>query len=188
MMHLHECIFLHAFFIVHTERIFNTVWRKDSHVLVAPENYPSSTGFEPLLFIEAGGVADWKRTILRNYPLIDYSYFVGPPLPRCDHPTAWVKSRGEEITDFKGNGTPVPSILHKSERWPEYRVRESYRRISHCHSPSWYDRWWPTRIIPFQLDFCHFATVNSDTRFTNWLCDCLHRFEGRLKMAGYTRQ
>lgn len=39
-------------------------------------------------------------------------------------------------------------------------------------------------IFSFQVDFRHFATVSMYTRFTYWLCDCLHRFEGCLKMTG----
>lgn len=31
------------------------------------------------------------------------------------------------------------------------------------------------------MDFRHYASVSTDNRFTYWLCDCLHRFEGCLK-------
>lgn len=34
------------------------------------------------------------------------------------------------------------------------------------------------------MDFRHYASVSTGNCFTFWLCDCLHRFEVRLKAAG----
>lgn len=39
-------------------------------------------------------------------------------------------------------------------------------------------------IFSYSVNFRHYAPVSRDTRFTYWLCNCLNRFEGTLKMDG----
>lgn len=42
----------------------------------------------------------------------------------------------------------------------------------------------PSEQFTTEVDFRHYASVNTDNRFTFWLCDCLHWFEVRLKATG----
>lgn len=37
------------------------------------------------------------------------------------------------------------------------------------------------------VDFRHYASISTDNRFRFWLCDCLYRFEVRLKVVGVMR-
>lgn len=47
---------------------------------------------------------------MRSHLLSDYCYFANPPLPPCNHPTACVVERIEEMVDFRGNGVPAPEF------------------------------------------------------------------------------
>lgn len=47
----------------------------DSQLAVAPENLPSSSGFEPLPFLRAKGLTSLKRGFLRNRLLNGYGTF-----------------------------------------------------------------------------------------------------------------
>lgn len=78
--------------------------------MVPQVDHTSSVGYELLLFLGAKGVANLRRAILGGYPLSGYGYFASPNLPLYDHPIKWLESKGENMSDFKGKGTPVPKF------------------------------------------------------------------------------
>lgn len=88
------------------------------------------------------------------------------------------------LGSFQGNGTPVPKF-HKSDCAHLKDNMDIRQESVKCESPIttlFHDMIVddPTRRFLFQVDFRHCASVSMDKHFMYWLCDCLHRFEGRL--------
>lgn len=75
-------------------RVYYVVKDLDPQLPVVPEDYWSFTGYEPLPFL---GTRLW---------LSGYGYFNGQPLTPCDHPTEWIVTKGEDMSNSKGKGIP----------------------------------------------------------------------------------
>lgn len=80
--------------------------KMDLQLHAAPQNYPSSTGTEPLP-LRAGAMNAVGWGVPRFYPMMDYGYLDEWPLPTCDHPTEWVYTKSVDMTKFKGKGNPA---------------------------------------------------------------------------------
>lgn len=114
-----------------------------------------------------------------------YCYFIVHAVPLCNHPTAWVDSRSEELAGFKGKGSPAlefhesPCIHLKDDiSIGSESVRGTSPNAILLHDMIGDE---PTRMLPFQVDFRHYASFSTASQLTYWVCDYLHRFESRLK-------
>lgn len=116
---------------------------------------------------------------MRGYPLSDYDYFTSPPVPPYDHPTKWVESKAESISDFRGKSTPTIEFQLGFCTNLKDDISGGQEDVT-CESPIstllqdmiGED---PSGIFPSSVNSLHFATV---------IWDYLSCFEGTLKMVG----
>lgn len=127
------------------------------------------------------------REFTRSYPLSGYGYFSVLALDAHTHPSEWVEEWSDELTDFQGKGIPKPEFhlnkcAHLKDNMDigpegarnETQIDTLLHRMIGEHPPGQFTA---------GVDFCHYASISTDNRFIFWLCDCVHRFEVRLKAS-----
>lgn len=93
-----------------SDRVSYEAKEMDPQLSVASEDYSSFPTCEPLIFLGGWAMTGLDRVIPRFHPASGYGYFVSRPLPPCDHLTEWVETKGENMSDFRDKGTPVPEF------------------------------------------------------------------------------
>lgn len=161
----------------------------DPQLPAVPKNFLSSSGYVPLPFIRAGGIASLKGGVMRSHLLSGSSYFANPPLPpviTLPH-GLWIELK---IVEFRGKGILMPEFSKDS--WTSLLDDTSIEQRAlwvNLPLPPGHDWWWPYGSFPFSSGFSPlYGCRYRQSLYILGFCGCLHRFESRLKAVGVYKE